>query len=264
MEKGNTIQTTTLETTPEPIKNVEIAGISNNDDNSQQNQTQLLISQALANNVEVETIEKLVAMKERVDKEYARKQFFKAMAQMQAEMPEIEKKKEVNGRYKYAPLESIVSQIKSLLAKYGFSYSFDTKKADGQVLVCCKVHHLEGHTEKTCVQVSQVQSPTNSKGAKVMTGAQEDGSTITYGKRYSFCNSLGIMTADEDTDGNIVEVPQQPYKKPSNIGDQAKQAWAKQEHKCSGCGVDISDAENGYSIKKFGKALCQAKCQKIK
>ena len=35
-----------------------------------------------------------------------------------------------------------------------------------------------------------------------MSAIQRRGSSNTYAKRYAFCNGFGIMTADEDTDGN--------------------------------------------------------------
>jgi DNA-directed RNA polymerase subunit RPC12/RpoP len=111
---------------------------------------------------------------------------------------------------------------------------------------------------------------------------QKMGSTITYFRRYAL-QSLLLLQAQDD-DGNLASgasqqntpqvaqigqtntVPQQPYKKPpqgQNIGNYAKEQWSKKEYKCTGCGAEISEAENGYSFNKYGKALCQAKCQKL-
>jgi hypothetical protein len=40
------------------------------------------------------------------------------------------------------------------------------------------------------------------ENGKNMTGPQHIGSARTYGMRYAFCNAFGIMTCDEDDDGN--------------------------------------------------------------
>ena len=78
-----------------------------------------LISQAIEKGASVETMEKLLAMRTQLKQEWAKEQYYIAMAQLQAEMPIIEKTK-AGGKtntgvvaYYYAPLESIVAQTKS-------------------------------------------------------------------------------------------------------------------------------------------------------
>src|SRR5262245_59258660 len=91
-----------------------------------------LISQAITAKVPVETMEKLLAMRRELKAEFAREQFYRDMAAFQAECPVIKKDRVVMNkggrgiRYRYAPIDSIVSQTKELILKHGFSYKIDT------------------------------------------------------------------------------------------------------------------------------------------
>src|ERR1700710_2694941 len=87
------------------------------------------ISQALAANAPVETLERLFALHKEVNAEKARAAFTDALATFQSEAPIIEKTKKVFSkegklRYVFAPIDSIVEQIKKPLASNGFSYTF--------------------------------------------------------------------------------------------------------------------------------------------
>jgi hypothetical protein len=120
------------------------------------------------------------------------------MAAFQAECPIIEKTSQVafgTTHYSYAALDEIVRAVKGLLAKNGFSYTFDTQKTDKTITTFCKVKHKAGHME---VSQAEIDIDTNSK----MNISQKDGAANSYGKRYAFCNAFGILTGDEDTDAN--------------------------------------------------------------
>jgi len=155
-----------------------------------------LIAKAIEQGTPVETMERLLAMRKELKAEWAKEQFDKAMADFQKECPVIEKKKKVSfntTNYSYAPLEEIVEQVKGLLAKNGFSYTFDTKEAENAIKVICYVKHIAGHSESSSLEI-QIDS-----GAK-MNRTQQYGSANSYGKRYAFCNAFGILTGDEDND----------------------------------------------------------------
>src|SRR5258708_78317 len=94
----------------------------------QKNSAEGLIEQAITANVPVETMERLLAMRTQIKQEMAKEAFTSAMAAFQSECPTIVKTKEVKTRdgrvaYRYAPIESIVSQVKSPLKNNGFSYT---------------------------------------------------------------------------------------------------------------------------------------------
>ncbi len=162
-----------------------------------------LIEMALKNNASIETLEKLMALQERWEAGKAKKAFNEAMANFQGECPVIKKK--TNGgktesgivAYKYAELGNIVDQVRGLLQKNGLSYSIKTTFAPNEVSAVCIAKHLDGHSEE-----SEVKMPLAGK-TKMMNDPQQIGATITYAKRYAFCNAFGIMTEGEDKDAIV-------------------------------------------------------------
>lgn len=183
----------------------------------QQNSVESFINQAIISNVPIETLERLLAMRTQVKAEQSKEAFIKAMADFQSECPVIEKKKTVMGkdkttvRYKYAPLDSIVTQVKSLISKNGLSYRFHEIKDEKNVEAICTVTHILGHSEESGFKVAI-------GSEEYMTDAQKYGARNTLAKRYAFCNAFGILTGDEDTDddGNK-DNKKKPPQKPSNI-----------------------------------------------
>ncbi len=163
---------------------------------SLQGEAEMLIAKAIDKNVPVESLERLLAMRRELKAEQAKEAFDGSMAAFQSECPTIEKRKKVDfgtTHYSYAPLEDIVSQVKELLSKNGFSYTFDTKQTENAMKIFCKVKHLFGHSE---VSEFEIAIDTSSK----MNVSQRYGAASSYGKRYAFCNAFGILTGDEDTD----------------------------------------------------------------
>jgi len=173
---------------------------------------EVLIAKAIEKNVPVETMEKLLALRDKLKKEWAEGQFYKSLAGFPSECPTIKKTKEVLGkngkvRYRYAPLDSIIEQVKDLLDKYGFSYTVQSR-LEGQptqLIAICELHHRDGFSK-----ISEFRVPIYD--SEYMNNIQKYASSLTYAKRYAFCNATGIMTGDEDTDGqSFEEVP--PTKK---------------------------------------------------
>jgi hypothetical protein len=164
----------------------------------QEQHIQSLISQALDKQVPVEVLERLLTMREKLKAEYAREEYNKALAQFQAECPIIKKTKR-GATGMYAPLDSIITQIKDLLQKCGFSYQFKSYIQDNTMTQICIVRHTAGHQEE--FYYSSHFMPMN----KATTEVQADGGTNTYTKRYAFCNAFGIMTSDFDNDGARVK-----------------------------------------------------------
>ena len=161
-----------------------------------------LINLAITNNVNVETLERLMTMRDKLKSEWAREQYYSDMAKFQNECPTIRKTKSVptkDGKtaYKYAPLEQIIKQVKPLLEKYGFSYTTKMElKPDGVKVVVVSQHRC-GHIEETPMEV-----PFGTK-TDIMSQTQVVAAATTFAKRYAFINAFGIMTADNDNDGAI-------------------------------------------------------------
>lgn len=188
---------------------------------------QELLTLAVQKGAGVDTLERLMDLRDRVLREEAKKAFNKAMASFQAECPVIKKTKAVKTKsgqtaYKYAPIESAVAQVKNLVQKHGFRYTTTMqflKAADGSTTVkaFCRVVHELGHEE-----VSEMEVPLGNK-TDIMSQSQVVAAASTFAKRYAFLNAFGIMTGDEDNDTASERGDQPGAKDETPKGDQ-KQA----------------------------------------
>lgn len=164
-----------------------------------QDSAETLISQAIQKELPVETIEKLLAMRKELKAEWSKEQYDKAMADFQGECPVIKKDKTVMNkdgksvRYKYAPIDSIVAQVKDTLSKNGLSYTIKVRNDGKAMTVVCRVTHKAGHSED-----SEFEVPISHE--EYMSDVQKFGARSTFAKRYAFCNAFGIMTGDDDDD----------------------------------------------------------------
>jgi hypothetical protein len=164
-----------------------------------------LISQAIDKNVSVETMEKLLTMRRELKAEWAREEYHKSLSAFQLVCPVIKKDKIVRNkdgseRFRYAPIDSIVTQTKALIEEHGFNYKTDAKIEGGFVSATCVVTHKAGHSE------------TSSFGVPIdkdsfMNEPQRFASALTFAKRYAYCNAFGILTGDEDDNAEKATAP---------------------------------------------------------
>lgn len=152
---------------------------------------------------DIEKLEKMLDMQERILARNAMVAFNAAMAEMQSEIPTIEKGGAivVNGqeRSKYARFEDIMRVVKPIMQRQGFAMSFRTETGQGFVKVTGVLMHREGHREETSMEL-----PIDSSGSK--NTVQAIGSSTAYGKRYVLCALLNIATGGEDDDGQTAEL----------------------------------------------------------
>jgi len=161
---------------------------------------EVLIAQAITQNVPVETMERLLAMRRELKAEWAKEQYDLSMAKFQSECPIIKKSKNVLDNdnrllYKYAPLDVIVGQTKDLIQQNNFSYAIKSETKDKSVVSTCVIKHSAGHSEEYPFEV-----PLGNK-TKAMNDTQVVSAALTFAKRNAFCNAFGILTGDEDVDG---------------------------------------------------------------
>lgn len=175
-----------------------------------------LISQGIDKGLSIDGMERLLKMRTELKSEYAREEFARALSAFQSQCPVIGKGSEAKDkdgkvRYRYAALGEISEAVAPLLEKNGLSYTFKTKQSDKSVTAICIVKHLAGHAEETEFEI-----PIDPKA--YMNEAQKVASALTYAKRYAFMNAFGIMTGDEDDDGNATGAPAaSTQKKASNF-----------------------------------------------
>jgi len=162
-----------------------------------------LLRLAIEKNLPVETLERLVALHERVADRAAASEFAADLAAFQAECPPITKtttaqiatQSGTKFSYKYAELPHIAKTVGPLLHAKGFSFSWDSEFKDGKLLTCtCTLRHVNGHKEK-----ASFASPVESKAG--MSEQQKFAAALSYAKRMSLTQVLGITTADPDLDG---------------------------------------------------------------
>lgn len=157
-----------------------------------------LIALAIERGVGVDALERLLAMRRELRLEQARMEYYAALSRFQAALPEIVKTKPVYDRggklrYKYAPVEDIVAQIRAPLHDAGFSYTLDHVVTDSAVTVVLTSHHVGGHSE-----VASFTAPVDPDA--YMSPAQRGGAATTFAFRYALRGVYGLVTADEDTD----------------------------------------------------------------
>lgn len=170
---------------------------------------EFLIDKAIEKGLTVETMKEFLAMRRELKAEAAKERFDSAMAAFQGECPVIEKTKAAKDRnqktmYSYAPLDSIVEQVGALIGKHGLSYAFKVENPPNAVKVTCIVKHRDGHSEESTMETALATR------TDIMSAPQQIAATVTFNKRYAFCNAFGIMTGDEDVDGKDIVPPGQP------------------------------------------------------
>ena len=158
--------------------------------------------QAAEDKVPVEALEKLVALQERILDRKASAAYNDAMAQFQNEVPPIAKNTRANITtksgasygYNYAELDAIVTVVRPIAHKHGLSFSWDSEITEnGSMRTTCTCRHTMGHKESatfTC--------PVEQAGR--MSEPQKNAAALTFGRRQSLVEILGLTTCDPDTD----------------------------------------------------------------
>lgn len=144
--------------------------------------------------MDVERVERMYAMYERAAARNAKASYDNAMAMMQPQLPVIDKLGKGHNGKSYARWEDIAEGIMSVTAQHGFSLTFRVKPTDKQVEITAILAHRDGHREETSYPF-----PLDTSGAK--NPIQSVGSSMSYGKRYTACALLNVITRDEDDDG---------------------------------------------------------------
>ena len=162
-----------------------------------------VISRAAADpSVDIEKMERLMAMHERITARDAEIAFNTAMVACQTEMPRVLRNKTNDSTTsKYADLEQLDIVCRPIYTKNGFSLSFGTADCPlpGHARQTCLVSHTGGHSR--AYQADIPLDLTGPKGNQNKTGVQGFGSTMSYGQRYLTKLIFNIALTNEDNDG---------------------------------------------------------------
>lgn len=169
-------------------------------------------------NVDLDKMERLMAMRERELARSAEQSFNEAMKAAQAEMRTIgADANNSQTKSKYATYAKLDSVLRPIYTKHGFSVSFDeddSPKPD-HIRVLAYVAHEAGFT-----RTYRKDMPADGKGAKggdVMTKTHAAGAAASYGMRYLLKGIFNVAVGEEDTDGNAP-----PENDPPITADQAQ------------------------------------------
>lgn len=120
-----------------------------------------------------------------------------ALAKAQGEFKPIPKNKvvdfEYNGKrtyYRYADLQDVISMTTPILSKCGLSIVQNTEYENKELVLITTLLHSSG------------QFISSKYPLRIFTKNQEQGSELTYARRYTLSATLGVHS-EEDEDGNI-------------------------------------------------------------
>lgn len=163
-----------------------------------------VIERAATNpDVDIDKMERLLEMHERILQRDGRVAYFAALSRMQPTLPVISRRGTISVPAKdgktghetpYALWEDVNEAIRPMLAEHGFALSFRVKKEADRVEVTGILSHRDGHAEETMLSL-----PMDTTGSK--NNVQAIGSSVSYGKRYTAFALLNITSRGEDDDG---------------------------------------------------------------
>lgn len=196
--------------------------------------------------VDVDKMERLMTMQERLEVRQAKASYTQAVVAVKPRLPVIERNGKIvipdkNDKTKiiqstpYALWEDIDEAITPILHDHGLVLTFRTgSTADGKVTVTAVLNHVEGHSEES----GPIALPMDTSGSK--NNVQGVGSALSYGKRYSAMMVLNIRTKGLDDDGKRAGDPE-PLgdEEIAKIFDLLKRTDSDQEKFCKFMGVSI-------------------------
>jgi hypothetical protein len=167
--------------------------------------------------VDIDKMERLIAMQERIQARDAEMAFNVAMNAAQAEMrPIAANASNPQTRSRYATFDKLDRVLRPIYTAHGFSHSFDEGESPKpeHVRVLCYLSHVAGHT-----RTYHRDMPADGKGAKggdVMTKTHAAGAAGSYGARYLLKGIWNVAVGEEDDDGNV---GRQQQKAPELVSD---------------------------------------------
>jgi len=198
---------------------------------------------------DMDLIERVFALSEKVKAERKQKAFFDALSRFQSTVPKIPKTKKGYG-YWYAPLGVIEAKIAKAMEVSGLSKRWRQEETPESIKMFCVVSHSEGHSEET--PLGPVPWDLLEKTDR-MNSLQHRSAVITYLQRYTLIGALGLATADDDPDGIIpeearaqqAEQKRQPVNQPQPKPTAQKKAAAKPTER-----VHLKPAAAGEEVEK--------------
>jgi hypothetical protein len=159
-----------------------------------------VIARAAADpNTDVDKLERLLAMQERVLEREAERVFNVSLKDAQDEIhPILRNKTNSSTNSKYADLEAVSDAVDPVFRRHGFSMSFGTADCPypNHYRVTCRLSHVGGHHRD--YQADVPADTTGIKGTQNKTNTHGFGSALSYGRRYLKLLIADVPTTDDD------------------------------------------------------------------
>ena len=170
-----------------------------------------VIQQAAANpQVDIDKMERLMAMHERMTLREAETAWNEAMADCQRELRQVAPDAfNPQTKSRYATYPALDAVLRPVYSRHGFSISFDSDASP--VEECIRVIALVSRGGFT--RTYKIDMPRDGKGAKggdVMTKTHATGAGMQYGMRYLLKGIFNVAIGDLDNDGNAPRGEKEP------------------------------------------------------
>ena len=156
---------------------------------------------ALDPNVDIDKMERLLQMQERIIDRQAKADYTAALSQMQPNLPVITEKGKIknnsgNVQSTYAKWEDINEAIRPVLHAHSFAPNFRIEeRANDKIVVFAILSHAGGHSEETGSPPLMADTSGNKNAIQAL------GSSVSYGKRYTAGAILNLTSRGEDDGG---------------------------------------------------------------
>jgi len=203
--------------------------------------------------VDIEKMERLMQMHERIVAREAEAAFNEALMQCQKECGYITvDANNLQTKSKYATYAKLDSILRPIYTQHGFAISYNTADSPLADHVRVLAYVARGAHTKTY----QADMPSDGKGAKggdVMTKTHATGAAMSYGARYLLKGIFNISVGEEDRDGNgNVGMPEADVAKwikkieATMTKEKAKEIW----HEAVKVAKDANDAWASTKLKE--------------
>ncbi|WP_375657404.1 ERF family protein [Bartonella sp. CM120XJJH] len=156
-----------------------------------------ILNKALGNDVDMDRLERLIALREKEIERQNYEKFASDLSNMQIEYQKIQKNStNTHTNSQYATLDQYIDAVKNTLAKHRFAlFSRIKEQSSDNIIIEMTLTHPSGNKIST-----EGKFPYDTKGCK--SNIQSVGSAITYARRYLLGMLLNVVSEDDDTDGN--------------------------------------------------------------
>lgn len=154
--------------------------------------------------IDLDRVERVIAMRDELERKAAEREFNAAMAAAQREMGTVSNNAaNPQTKSRYATYDQLDRALRPIYTKHGFALSFDEQDSpkSEHIRVICILTHANGFS-----RTYHRDMPADGKGAKggdVMTKTHAIGAAASYGMRYLLRGIFNVATGEGDTDGDM-------------------------------------------------------------